>query len=95
MARLLHGHIKIIFLVTLKMLFIFWFVKLATIFCLGQTQDFKQRTAKHKSDVKNPHNSTCVYNSIYIYIYMYVYIYFKQLNKTGKLIIKIHLLTFL
>ena len=28
-------------------------------FHLGQTQDFKQRTAKHKSDVKNPHNSTC------------------------------------
>ena len=28
-------------------------------FYLGQTQDFKQRTAKHKSDVKNPHNSTC------------------------------------
>ena len=26
---------------------------------LGQTQDFKQRTAKHKSEVKNPHNSTC------------------------------------
>ena len=25
----------------------------------GQTQDFKQRTAKHKSDVKNTHNSTC------------------------------------
>ena len=29
------------------------------IFYLGQTQDFKQRTAKHKSEVKNPHNSTC------------------------------------
>ena len=28
-------------------------------FYLGQTQYFKQRTAKHKSDVKNPHNSTC------------------------------------
>ena len=28
-------------------------------FYLGQTQDFKQRTAKHKSDVKNPHNTTC------------------------------------
>ena len=28
-------------------------------FYLGQTQDLKQRTAKHKSDVKNPHNSTC------------------------------------
>ena len=28
-------------------------------FYLGQTQDFKQRTAKHKSDVKNLHNSTC------------------------------------
>ena len=28
-------------------------------FHLGQTQDFKQRTAEHKSDVKNPHNSTC------------------------------------
>ena len=27
-------------------------------FYLGQTQDFKQRTAKHKSDVKNWHNST-------------------------------------
>ena len=28
-------------------------------FYLGQTQDFKQRTAIHKSDGKNPHNSTC------------------------------------
>ena len=28
-------------------------------FYLGQTQDFKQRTAKHKSDIKNLHNSTC------------------------------------
>ena len=28
-------------------------------FYLGQTQKFKQRTAKHKSDVKNPHNRTC------------------------------------
>ena len=28
-------------------------------FHLGQTQDFKQRTAKHKPDVKNLHNSTC------------------------------------
>ena len=28
-------------------------------FYLRQTQDFKQRTAKHKSDVKNLHNSTC------------------------------------
>ena len=28
-------------------------------FCLEQTQNFKQRTAKHKSDVKNPYNSTC------------------------------------
>ena len=28
-------------------------------FYLGQTRDFKQRTAKHKSDVKNLHNSTC------------------------------------
>ena len=27
-------------------------------FYLGQTQDFKQRTAKHKSDVRNPHNRT-------------------------------------
>ena len=26
---------------------------------LGQTQDFKQRTTKHKSDEKIPHNSTC------------------------------------
>ena len=25
----------------------------------GQTQDFKQRTAKHRSDGKNTHNSTC------------------------------------
>ena len=28
-------------------------------FYLGQTQDFKQRTAKHKSDVKNSYNNTC------------------------------------
>ena len=58
MAKLLHGHLKIIFLVTLKMLFIFYFVKLATI-QLGPTQDFEQRIAKHKSDVKHPHNRTC------------------------------------
>ena len=29
-------------------------------FYLQQTQDFKQRTAKHNSDVKNWHNSTCM-----------------------------------
>ena len=28
-------------------------------FYLGQTQNFKQRAAKHKSDVKNLHSSTC------------------------------------
>ena len=28
-------------------------------FYLGQSQDFKQGTSKHKSDVKTPHNSTC------------------------------------
>ena len=28
-------------------------------FYLGQTQDLKQITRKHKSDVKNLHNSTC------------------------------------
>ena len=28
-------------------------------FYLGQTEDFKQRIAKHKSDFKNPHNTTC------------------------------------
>ena len=28
-------------------------------FYLGQTQDFKQKATKHKSDVKNPHNSNC------------------------------------
>ena len=28
-------------------------------FYLGRTQDFKQKTAKHKSDIKNLHNSTC------------------------------------
>ena len=27
--------------------------------CLGQPQGFKQIIAKHKSDVKNPHYSTC------------------------------------
>ena len=27
-------------------------------FYFGQTQDFKQRTSKYKSDVKNLHNST-------------------------------------
>ena len=66
MSKLSHGHIKIIFLVTVKMLFIFcilyfififYICKTCDNFYLGQTQDFKQRTAKHKS--KNPHNSTC------------------------------------
>ena len=28
-------------------------------FYLGKTQNFKQRTAKHKSNVKNPHDRTC------------------------------------
>ena len=27
-------------------------------FYLGQTEHFKQRTAKHKANVKNQHNST-------------------------------------
>ena len=30
-------------------------------FYLRQTQDFKQRIAKHKSDVKNPHNTLAGY----------------------------------
>ena len=33
--------------------------KTSNIFYLGQTQDFKQIIAKHKSDIKNLHNSTC------------------------------------
>ena len=33
-------------------------------FYLRQTQDFNQRTTKHQSDVKNPHN--------YIYIYILI-----------------------
>ena len=32
--------------------------KICDNFYLWQTQDFKQRTSKHKSDVKIPHNST-------------------------------------
>ena len=35
-------------------------------FYLGQTQNFKQRTTKYKSDVKNPHNSTCRICSEYL-----------------------------
>ena len=35
-------------------------------FYLGQTQDFKQITRKHKSDVKNLHNSTCRICSEYL-----------------------------
>ena len=38
MAKLLHGDIKIIFLVTVKMLFIFQFVKLATIFIVDKLE---------------------------------------------------------
>ena len=52
-------------------------------FYLGQTQDFKQRTAKHKSDVKNPHNSTCrifskqlrVYNQAEPYFQIFPFYY--------------------
>ena len=36
MRELLRGHTKIIFLVTVKMLFIFWFEKLAAIFTFGE-----------------------------------------------------------
>ena len=36
------------------------------IFYLGQTHDFKHRIAKHKSDVKHPHNSTCRICSEYL-----------------------------
>ena len=59
MEKLFHEHMNIISLVTVKMLFIFLLVKLATIFNLGQTHDFRQRIAKQKLDVKNPHNSSC------------------------------------
>ena len=33
--------------------------KTCDIFYLRKTQDFKQRPAKHKSNVKNLHNRTC------------------------------------
>ena len=53
MQKLFHGHIKIISLVKVNMLLYFNQQN------LRQTQDFKQRIAKHKSNFKNPHSSTC------------------------------------
>ena len=50
MEKLFHGHIKIISLVTGNMLFIFYNCY------LWQTQDLKKKIAKHKADIKNPHN---------------------------------------
>ena len=59
MAKLLHGHIKNCFSCDSKDVIYILICKTCDNFYLGQTQDFKQRTAKHKSDVKNPHNTTC------------------------------------
>ena len=47
MEKLFHGHMKIIFLVTVKMLCIL-FCKMCRNLYFGLTQDFKQRLAKHK-----------------------------------------------
>ena len=58
MEKLFHRHIKIISPATVKMLFIL-ICETCNNFYLGQTQDFNQRIVKHKSDVNNPHNSTC------------------------------------
>ena len=54
MAKLLHGHKKKYFSCDSKDGILI--CKTCDNFYLGQTQDIKQRTAKHKSDVKNPHN---------------------------------------
>ena len=56
MAILLHEHIYIyiyIFFCGSKDIIYILICKTCDNFYLGQTQDFKQRTAKHKSDVKN------------------------------------------
>ena len=43
-----------------NIIFLFWFVKLVTIFFLDKIKIlYKQRILKHKSDIKNVHNSTC------------------------------------
>ena len=63
MAILLHEHIYIyiyiyFFFCDSKDIIYILICKTCDNFYLGQTQDFKQRTAKHKPDVKDPHNST-------------------------------------
>ena len=52
MVKLLHGQTKIVSLVTVKALIYILIYKTCDTFYLGQTQNFKQRTAKHILDVK-------------------------------------------
>ena len=57
MEKLFHGHMKITSLATVDVDCIL-ICKTCNNFYLGQTLHFKQRVAKHKSDVKNLHKST-------------------------------------
>ena len=63
MAKLLHGHIKKLFSKNYfscdsKDIIYILICKTCDNFYLGETQDFKQRTPKHISDIKSPQNST-------------------------------------
>ena len=49
-------------------------------FYLGQTQVFRPRTGKHKSDVKNLYNSTCRICSEHL-IFKYSYCIMKQIQR--------------
>ena len=51
MAKRFHGHIKVIYLVTVIMLFVFYIVKLATTFILDKLKNLNKELQKN-SDVK-------------------------------------------
>ena len=54
-------YISILYIIYIILYYIYYDLisKICDNFYLGQAQDLKQRTAKNKSYVKNPHNSTC------------------------------------
>ena len=44
---------------TVKLSFIYFFALTLMFFYTGQTEELKQRTRKHRSDVNHPNNSKC------------------------------------
>ena len=53
------GTIDVFLVVTVKIFYVHLFTITVTFFYIGQTEELKQRTGKHKSDVGHSNNSNC------------------------------------